>query len=126
MAVSPDGHYLATGTNTGGGTGAMTITQAIHVFDAATGQLLGAPLDGVAPLAEQHGLAYTPDGRFLIVGHADQKLQVVHLIDAKRLEVVDMVAAGNYVEDVAANPRSSEFAAAAGRQVIVWSLPGQH
>jgi hypothetical protein len=63
------------------------------------------------------GLAYTPDGRFLIAGHEEDITKAIHLIDAESLAVVDVVHAGNYVYDVAAHPRSTEFAAGAGKQV---------
>jgi len=53
----------------------------VHIFDASTGKLLAAPLDGVEPFGAQTGLAYTPDGRFLIVGHEKSITKAVHLIE---------------------------------------------
>lgn len=123
LAVSPDGKRLATGTHTGTGSGEYRTTVSVHIFDASTGKLLAAPLDGVEPFGAQTGLVYTPDGRFLIVGHEESITKAVHLIDAKSLQVVDVVHAGSTVYDIAVHPKSTLFAVGAGGQMLVWSLP---
>lgn len=123
LAVSPDGGRIATGTHTGNGSPGFEVTESVHILDVATGKLLGAPLDGDKSFGAEAGLAYTPDGRFIIAGHEDDRTRAIHLIDAKTLKVVDVVHASGFVFDVAVNARSTAFAAGAGGQVLVWSLP---
>jgi WD40 repeat protein len=123
MAISPDGVQIATGTHTGAGPPDHVVTESVHIFRAADGALLGSPLDHGDLFGAQTGLAYTPDGRFIIAGHEDATTRAVHLIDARTLAIVGQVQAGDRVYDIAVNPTSTQFAAATGRKIEVWSLP---
>ena len=129
LAVSADGTRVATGTFTGAGYPPYVITDSVHILDVASGVLLGAPLDGVAKIGDaattgnETGLAYTPDGRFIIVGYASLYASVIHLVDAKSFKVADTFHGSGVVYDIAVDPQGTEFAAGSGDQVIVWSLP---
>jgi len=126
LAVSPDGRLTATGTNTGGGGGpAVAETESVHIFSSSEGKLLGAPLDGKADIGRQTGLAYTRDGRFLIVGHADATTKAIHIIDARMNVVIDLVHGSDAVYDVAVDPTGRQFAAGSGTEVLFWSLPAR-
>jgi len=68
-------------------------------------------------------LAYAPDGRYLIAGHQNGKTKTIYLIEAKTLQVADLVRAGDRVYNITVHPKSTYFAAGAGKQLVVWSLP---
>jgi WD40 repeat protein len=124
LAVAPDGRQLATGTKTGSGSVATClVTQSVRMFDVASGQLLGAPLDGDLNFGPQKALTYSADGRFLVVGHEEDHSKAIHIIDAHSFKVVDVVHGSGAIYDVAADPSGPRFAAATGKEVIVWSLP---
>ncbi len=123
--VSPDGRTVATGTATGrGDLSTGVVTMSVHIVSLEDGLLLGAPLDGMS-FGAQRGLVYTPDGRYVIAGHAESQTRAIHLIDAQSERIVDVVHAGDAVMDIAAGPHGTRFAAAAGRQVLVWALPNR-
>jgi WD40 repeat protein len=124
FAISPDGQSVATGTQTGAGNPPIELVRAsVHVLKIADGSLQGAPLDR-QPFGEEIGVEYTPDGRYLIVAHGGTyTAHAIHLIDAKTLQVLDVVHAGNSVYGLAVHPQSTQFAIAAGDRIAVWSLP---
>jgi WD40 repeat protein len=124
LAVSPDARKVAAGTMTGAGSPEFgLITSSVHILNIADGALLAAPLDG-QPFGDQAGLGYTTDGRYLIVAHGGVIVShVIHIIDAKSLQVVDLVHASNTIYDLAINPKSAQFAIGAGSRIAVWSLP---
>jgi len=125
IAIDSSGSQIATGTLTGGGAPPHVLKKSVHIFDAASGRLIGAPLDGkglVHPLA----LAYTPDGRYLIVGHVDDQQKVIYILDEETHEPVDVVHGASGVYDVAVSADGRYFAAATGHQAIVWALPAIH
>jgi len=121
LAVSPDGQQVVTGAPTGIGSPGAEATESVHVLRISDGELLAAPLDG-QHFGEQHGLAYTSDGRYLIVGHSDYDTRAIHVIDAKTFQVVDVVRSTGYVYDITASSR--RFATGTANHIIVWSLPG--
>src|SRR6266404_8129904 len=126
LAVAPDGTQIAAGTDTGSGTVATgMVTQSVRMFDVTSGKLLGAPLDGNLNFGVQTGLAYSADGRFLLVGHEEERTETIHIIDANSHTVVDVVHGSGSIYDIAADPSGPRFAAATGREVIVWSVSGQ-
>jgi WD40 repeat protein len=129
FAISPDGREVATGTTTGAsgvGVRSGTVTASVHIVSVNDGTLLGAPLDG-QPFGSQEGLAYTPDGRYLIVAHSSiYTSHAIHVIDAESLRVVDLVHAGNTVYGLAVSPDSKQFAVSAGLQIAVYSLPAKN
>jgi len=125
LAVAPNGAQFATGTDTGSGSVATgMVTQSVRMFDVASGKLLGAPLDGNLNFGVQSGLAYSADGRYLMVGHEEVRNKVIHIIDANSHAVVDVVHGSGSIYDIAADPTGPRFAAATGTEVIVWSLSG--
>ncbi len=83
---------------------------------------MGAPLDGVDGFGNESPLAYTPDGRFIVVGHGNPG-RSIHLIDARTATVVDVLPAAGIVFDVAVNQVGTQLAAATAEEVDVWSLP---
>jgi WD40 repeat protein len=119
LAVSPDGEQVATGAPTRNGL--AQVTESVHVLRIADGALLAAPLDG-QDYGEQHGLAYTSQGRYLIVGHSDHDTRAIHVIDAKTFQIVDVVRSTGFVYDVTAS--FQRFAAGTGTHIMIWSLPG--
>jgi WD40 repeat protein len=123
MATSPDGQQIATGARTGAGPPDQTVTESVHILRTADGTLLGSPLDHVDQFGAQTGLAYTPDGRFIIAGHEESISRAIHLIDVRTLSVVGLVQADAAVFDIAVNPTGTQFAAATGRKIEIWSLP---
>ncbi len=124
LAISPDGRKVATGVTTGASAvGSGTVTASVHIVSVNDGSLLGAPLDG-QPFGSQEGLAYTPDGRYLIVAHSGiYTSHAIHVIDADSPRVMDVVHAGNTVYGLAVSPDSKQFAVSAGLRIAVWSLP---
>lgn len=129
LTISPDGNDVATGARTGSGAPPY-VTESVHVFRISDNALLGAPLDGVVahdgiPFGAQTGLTYTPDGNYIVAGH-EQSDGAIHLIETKTFKVVDIVHTGNFVYDVAVDPKNNRFAAGTGKQIVVWSLPIQH
>ncbi|MDB6107024.1 MAG: serine/threonine protein kinase with repeat [Gammaproteobacteria bacterium] len=121
LAVSPDGEQVATGAPTRNGLPGAQVTESVHVLRIADGAVLAAPLDG-QDYGEQHGLAYTSQGRYLIVGHSDHDTRAIHVIDAKTFQIVDVVRSTGFVYDVTASLQ--RFAAGTGTHIMIWSLPG--
>lgn len=127
LTVSPDGRYVVTGAATGSGTPPYgTVTQSVHIVGISDGRILAAPLDDVQPLkfGRPEAIAYTHDGRYIIVSH-DVAKGWIHILDGRTFRVVDLVRSDAFNFDVAANPVSDEFAVGAGKQVIIWSLPAR-
>lgn len=125
LSVSPDGAFIATGAKTGAGIPPDRIaTESIHILRVSDGRLVGAPLDGVQPMrfAGVPAIAYTHDGRYIIVPHEVQD-GWIHVIDGRTLKVIDLLKAHGYAFDVAVNQVNDEFAVGTGNRVIVWSLP---
>ena len=127
MAINPDGSAVATGTTTGSIADPLgTVTASVHILSVPDGSLLGAPLDG-QHFDYQDGLQYTPDGRYLLVGHGGfYTAHVIHVLDAKTFSVLDVVHAANTVYGLAVQPDSTHFAVSAGSNIHVWSLPATH
>jgi WD40 repeat protein len=125
IAIAPDGQRVATGIATGTGSAdSGVVTKSVHILNLPSGALLGAPLDGMG-FGPQHGLAFSPNGRYVIAGHAEDHTRAIHVIDVQSERVVDVVHAGAAVLDIAVEPQGARFAAAAGQQVLVWILPNQ-
>ena len=122
FAISPNGQQISTGALTDNGPEGHVVTESVHLISASDGALLGAPLDGVAGLGNERALAYTRDGRFVVVGHGNPG-RCVQLIDARTAAVVDTLQAAGIVFDIAVNSAGSQFAAGSGNEVDVWSLP---
>jgi len=121
MAFSPDGTRLATGTETGnGGASTPSVTRSVQIWNVADNALLGAPLDGLN-FGKVYALAYTPDGKYLIAGHEEDK-GTIHILDAKTLKIADTVHAPDQVIGIAVPPTSNLFAISAGQAIVIWSL----
>ena len=75
LAYNPAGTQLATGPDSGAGSAYFhnLVTDSARVWDASSHALLGAPLDGHDIAGEINGLAYTADGRYLLVGHTSPR-----------------------------------------------------
>lgn len=122
LAVSPNGSQLAAGTRTGAGFGRYLSVEAVHILRLKDGVLLAAPLDGVSGLGAQQALAYTPDGRTLLVGYGNPG-KAINLIDTQTFRVIDTVHAHDVIYDLSVGPGGRQFAAATGHEVDVYSLP---
>jgi hypothetical protein len=126
LTSSPDGRYIVTGVNTGAGDAASggIALQSVHIMAASNGRLVGAPLDDVQPMkfGEDVAIAYTHDGRYIVVPH-EVRDGWVHVIDGRTSRVVDLVKTGGFAFDVSVNDINDEFAVAAGNAVTIWSLP---
>lgn len=126
LTTSPDGRYIATGVNTGAGGAASggIARQSVHILAVSDGRLDGAPLDGLQPgkFGEGVAIAYTHDGRYIIVPH-EVRDGWVHVIDGQTARVIDLVKVNSFAFDVSVNHVNDEFAVAAGNAVTVWSMP---
>lgn len=122
IAFSPDGKRVATGTGTGVGRPEHVVKAGVRVLSVVDGSILGGPLDG-ANQSGPGGLKYSSNGRYLITGHRGVKGNLIHVIDAGNIRVVDAIPAGGIVFDVTTNPRAAEFAAGIDKSIVVWSLP---
>jgi DNA-binding beta-propeller fold protein YncE len=122
LEPSPDGQWIACGAATRAGGEGRRVNVSVRLLDAATGTVKGSPLDR-QDFGRQYGLAYTPDARYLIVGHGGSHSSIVHVIDLTTMRVVDEMKAGGSIFDAAADPVGYRFAVGAGDHVVVWSLP---
>jgi WD40 repeat protein len=74
LAYTPDGKFLVAGEGT------PSVSGAVRIFDAASGQV-AASLDG--PKDEVYGLAFSPDGKLLAAASADKAAYVWNMDDKK-------------------------------------------
>lgn len=125
LAVDPDSLFIATGAKTGAGNQYIGFTtESVHILNALNGSLAAAPLDNLPPLkfGSDEGLAYTHDGRYIIVAHGGEE-GWIHVLDGRKFGVIDLVHSDEFSYDVAVNQVNDDFAVGANNQVIVWSLP---
>lgn len=129
LAVNPDGKTLVTitGANEKASDNGLVVTNEpgnnTKVIRLADGKDVTPTLTWQSEDATR-GLAYTPDGRFLIMGetgivHTDHP---VYIIDARTMQLLDAVHAPPDVLDLAVAPDSSGFAVATGTGVTVWTF----
>jgi WD40 repeat protein len=116
LVFSPDGQQLATSSSTGWANNPLSV----RFWRIADKKMLGAPLDGVGT-GQVHSMAYTPDGKYFISGHADDK-GTVNIVSPNTLQVIDTVHASQNAHSVIVKPDSSRFAVAAGQSIVIWSL----
>jgi WD40 repeat protein len=64
IAYSPDGHFIATGSN----------DKTVHIWDADTGQPIGAPLRGHEGTV--NAVSYSPDGHRIATASDDKTLRI--------------------------------------------------
>ena len=129
LAVNPDGKTLATVTGASekiGANGLDVITEPgnnTKVIRLADGRDVTPPLTWLSNNVPG-GLAYTPDGRYLIMGEAGlyHNDHPVYIIDARTMHLLDTVHAPPDVVDLAVAPDSSGFAVATGTGVVVWTF----
>ncbi|MHB8388656.1 MAG: WD40 repeat domain-containing protein [Acidobacteriaceae bacterium] len=127
LAYNPAGTQLATGTYSGGGLvvgGVLRLGAyggSARLWDATSHRLLGAPLDGHDFAGENDGLAYTTDGRYLIVGHSGHSGEI-DFIDARTFKVVDTLHAYHLIGAIAVDPLAPMFVATVGHRLLVWSI----
>lgn len=122
LALRPDGQQIATGTSTADGKPGIPAADNTKVFSYPSGQLIRAPLSGPESGSMPRGLAYTPDGRYLLVGeggryHNDHS---VYIVDAQTMQLLDTVHAPPEIYDIAVASDSTMFAVATGTGVTVW------
>lgn len=129
LAVNPDGKTLVTVTGASekiSDNGLDVITEPgnnTKVIRLADGRDVTPPLTWISNNVPG-GLAYTPDGRYLIMGEAGlyHNDHPVYIIDARTMQLLDTVHAPPDVSDLAAAPDSSGFAVATGAGVTVWTF----
>lgn len=114
LAFSPDGHRLATATQT-----FALSPQTVRVWNVADNSLVRAPLDGLE-FGKVSALAYTLDGKYLIV--TPRKDGTIRLLNAQTLRIADTVPASDPVNGITIHPSSSLFGVAAGQSIVIWSL----
>ena len=84
IALSPDGQFLATGTNTGDISGSIHNKDPVKLWNLATGQVMREyPIHGGGVRA----LAISPDGRYLAV-HQVQKILLFDFASGRHLHTV--------------------------------------
>jgi WD40 repeat protein len=108
VAFSPDGKLVATGTDD------------ILLWDSVTRKIVSR-FDNVASV---WGLAFSPDGRWLVSSHSDGSIQVWDLNERRR--TVGFDGHGNQVLAVASSPDGKRIASA-GKDgaVILWNVETQ-
>lgn len=126
MAYSPDGRVIATGTLTGGGVPGKTDLESVHFYDAATRQLLAAPLDGHDHGGQTMALAWLDHGKYFVVGHYDQS-GTLDVIETETYKVVEVLHAHGMVGSMSATPDGMKLAVTADAHVELWDFvdPGQ-
>ena len=123
LAANPNGREIATGTNTGTGHTNYLVSDSVHILSLNDGAIVASPLDGKG-YSEQSGLAYTPDGHFLIVGHGSVRVDhIVQVLETETYKVVGTARVTDTIYDVAVDPTSRLFAVSAGGAVTIWELP---
>lgn len=123
LTVNPDGKTLVTATGMMAGIAGPTAENYTRVIRLTDGK-------NVTPTLTWHsnnvpgGLAFTPDGRFLIVGEAGLYYNdhPVYIVDAHTMQLLDTVHAPSDVSDLAVAPDSTGFAVATGTGVTVWTF----
>lgn len=120
LTYNPAGTEFATGTGSGSGLG-KAYGGSARIWDATTHHLLGAPMDGHDFAGVNYGLAYTIDGRYLIVGHSGHSGEI-DFIDARTFKVVDTVHADHLIGAIAVDPAAAMFVATARYRLYVWSI----
>ncbi len=114
VAWSPDGKTLAAGAIV---QGTYPGPDAVRLFDAATGTLVG---DEHADNAGVYGLSYSPDGRYLIEGYIDGK---VRIWDGQHKQLLQSMPVDDHFHTVLGVSRDSRYLAiAAGKGIAVWQL----
>lgn len=121
IAISSTGKYIATGARTGDGAGKGPMLESVHFFNWPDMNLVAKPLDG-QDFGPQHGLSYSKNGRYLIVGHNSNEDDSIHLIDASSFKVVDIAHGNGPIYDIAVGSDGESFASASGRTVIIWKI----
>ena len=64
VAVSPDGKHIVSGSH----------DKTIRIWDTATGQAVGSPMEGHSDLVRS--VAFSPDGKHIVSGSADQTIRI--------------------------------------------------
>ena len=111
MAFSPDGRRIVSGGVDG----------TVRVWDATTGEPIGAPLSGHATTVAS--VAFSPDGRHIVSGSADKTLRVW---DAGTGQQVGPPLAGHThtVKSVAFSPDGTRIASASEDPTVrLWPGP---
>ena len=129
LAVNPDGKTLVTvtGASEKASDNGLVITAEAgnntKVIRLADGKNVTPPLTWLSNNVPG-GLAYTPDGRYLIMGEAGlyHNDHPVYIIDARTMQLLDTVHAPPDVLDLAMAPDSTGFAVATGTGVTVWTF----
>lgn len=129
LAVNPDGKTLVTVTGASekiSANGLDVIAEPgnnTKVIRLADGRDVTPPLTWLSNNVPG-GLAYTPDGRYLIMGEAGlyHNDHPVYIIDARTMQLLDTVHAPPDVSDLAVAPDSTGFAVATGTGVTVWTF----
>lgn len=123
LTVNPDGKTLVTATGMMAGIAGPTAENYTRVIRLSDGKNITPTLTWHSNNAPG-GLAFTPDGRFLIVGEAGLYYNdhPVYIVDAHTMQLLDTVHAPPDVLDLAVAPDSTGFAVATGTGVTVWTF----
>jgi WD40 repeat protein/tRNA A-37 threonylcarbamoyl transferase component Bud32 len=117
VACSPDGHTILTGS---GHVVSGTLRGEAWLWNADTGQPLGAPLRHLAPV---HSVAFSPDGRVVLTGSADGLAQLWNAASGEPLG--SPLTHRAPVEEVAFLPDGQTIVTGGGHAVRFWSVATQ-
>jgi len=112
VAFSPDGQTLASGDSNG----------TIQLWDAATGQPMGKPLNGNA--GEVNSVAFSPNGQTLASGSDDHAVQLWDVATRKLTANLSLAGVGtvNTVNSVAFSPNGQTLASGSNAAVQLWDV----
>jgi WD40 repeat protein len=114
LAWSPDGKSLATGAIV---QGSFKGPDAVKIFDPASGAVIASE---PAQVAYVNGLAYSPDGRYLIEGYIDGH---VRIWDSQHSKLLQKIQVDDHFHTVLTVSRDSKhLAIGSGKEVLIYEL----
>lgn len=126
IAYSPDGKYLATGANIGAKTRdfktmewtLLSDPDAIRIWGAQSGELAWSYFMGEASATVRGGLAFSPDGRYLVAGIGRE----LHILDGHSDKVLLSITTPQLIQDLAFSPNENVLAVGGDEFISLWTV----